>query len=259
ILGHHPPDWFTQETEEQLHSLLVDRNALYLHGHEHKVRSRIGARGLVSLGFGAAYVTPIDGRGTSHYRNSFAICEIAESLHVSITSWDAEHGTWRSSQNMPGDFIYRSERLKDGYRLELPTTKLLARPSLASALRNEFSIDRCIWLADDQPKRWPSLLLTIGAVRNIDETFALPNQSLPAGHCQFRIRDDTSSYLAYAISAEGDILTYDQLQAINTELDKQDYNGCIVATLGELAADARTLATQLAKRKAISLYERGDI
>jgi hypothetical protein len=260
VLGHHPPDWFTQETEDQLHSLLVERNALYLHGHEHRVRSRMGARGVIALGFGAAYPGPIDGSATSsRYRNSFAICEIADSLHVAIVSWDAEHGKWRSDQKLPGDFIDRSERLKDGYRLELPTTRLLDRPSLSSAIRNEFVIDRCIWLAEDQPKRWANLLLTIGALRNIDELFALPNQSLPAGHCQFRIKDDSSSYLVYGIAAEGDILTYDQLQTINTELDKQSYSGCIVATLGELAADAKTLAAQLAKRKPLVVYERTDL
>ncbi|TMA97684.1 MAG: hypothetical protein E6J74_04055 [Deltaproteobacteria bacterium] len=74
VLGHHPPDWFTQDTEEQLHSLLVERNALYLHGHEHKVRSRMGARGLVSLGFGAAYVSPIDARGS--YVLSEFVCNL---------------------------------------------------------------------------------------------------------------------------------------------------------------------------------------
>lgn len=259
VLGHHPLDWFTQDTEEQLHSLLVERSALYLHGHEHRVRTRMGARGLISLGFGAAYVTPIDGRSLTQYRNSFAICELMDSLHVSVVSWDARHGKWRSDQNLPGDFIDRSERLGDGYRLELPTTKLLGRPSLASAIRNEFSIDRCIWLAEDEPKRWASVLSTTGIARNIDEVFALPTQSLPAGHSQFRIRDDSGLYLVYAISAEGDIFTYDQLQAINTELDKQDYRGCIVATFGELAVEARTLATQLASRKPIAVYERADL
>jgi len=62
VIGRHPIDWFIQETDDQLHSLLVECNALYLHGHEHRVRTRMGARGLVSLGFGAAYVAPIDGR-----------------------------------------------------------------------------------------------------------------------------------------------------------------------------------------------------
>ena len=264
ILGHHPLEWFIPETEQHLHSLLVEHNSLYLHGHEHRIRARFGARGLLSLGFGAAYQATSESPPTPYYRNSFAICELAESLHVCFASWDAENGRWRSDQNLQADFRDRSELLREGYCLPLPTTRLLERRgppahSLASAIRHELSIERCIWLAKDDPKRWAELLLNIGVLRNVTETYTTPTQTLPAGHSQFRIKDEVGLYLVHAVSAHGDILTYEQLQAINTELDKQDYDACIVATLGELSTEAQTLATQLASRKSIIVLERIDI
>ena len=94
IVGHHPPDWFTQATEQHLRTLLLDHNALYLHGHQHRIVPTFGPHGLISLGFGAAYVAPTDSLPTPYYRNSYAICELTDSLHVSFVSWDAEHGQW---------------------------------------------------------------------------------------------------------------------------------------------------------------------
>jgi len=103
------------------------------------------------------------------------------------------------------------------------------------------------------------LLSTLGVVRNIEEFYTVPTRPLPQGHVEFRLKDGDSQLLVYAISAQGDVLNYEQLQGINTELDRQAYDGCIIVTLGELATEAQTLARQLAPRKSIQVLERGDI
>ena len=263
ILGHHPPEWFTPETERHLHSLLVEYKALYLHGHDHRVKSKFGVRGLTSLGFGAAYQASHDSPPTPYYRNSFAVCELGDLLHIAVTSWDSENGRWRPEQQLPADFFERSSLLPDGYRLPLASSHAQEqdRPyiSIATALRSEIRIESCIWLAENAAKRWADLLVTIGAVRNVAETYNLPTQTLPAGHSQFRIKDQTGNNLVRGVSGHGDVLNYEQLQALNTELDRQDYDACIIATLGELASDAKILAAQLASRKALTVLERTDI
>lgn len=92
VLAHHPLDWFIDQTEHHLYSLLLEHDVLFLNGHEHRIRSRFGGKGLVSLGFGAAYQAASDSAPKSYYRNSFAICELSDALHVQVTSWDGEHG-----------------------------------------------------------------------------------------------------------------------------------------------------------------------
>ena len=263
VLGHHPPDWFTQETEPHLRTLLLDHNALYFHGHEHRIIPRFGPHGLISLGFGAAYVAPNDSLPTPYYRNSYAICELTDSLHVSFVSWDAEHGQWRSDQRPPGDFDERSNRFRDGYCVPLPTTRIAGThrlSAIASALRLRLRIEQCLWLVTDDTKRWLELLSTLELLRGMTDPYALASQALPAGHTQFRAKNQLGQHhLVYAISGHGDILHYDQLETINTELDRRNYDGCILVTLGEYSADALSLATQLASRKNITVLDRNDV
>ena len=263
ILGHHPPNWFTQDSAEHLHSLLIEHNALYLHGHEHRVRPKFGSRGLTCLGFGAAYQAAPEGPPIPYYRNSFAICELTDSLHVSVVSWDSEYGQWRPEQQLPGDFVERSRQLKDGYLLPLPTTRLnyrLRDASIATAIREEIHINKFLWLVEDGATRWVQLLCAIGLLHKVTEKYGLAPQTLPAGHSQFRARDEQGrQYLVYAVSGHGDILHADHIQAINTELDQQDYDACIIATLGSFSADARTLAVRLASRKELQIFEREEL
>jgi len=264
VLGHHPNTWFLQDTAEHFRSLLIDESALYLHGHEHTIMSKFGNRGLLSLGFGAAYQASPESAATPYYRNSFAICELTESLHVAVTSWDSEKGTWRADNSLPADFRERSNRLGDGYILALPSTKLsthVASPMslLASAVRAEVQIDNCIWLADDGAKRWAELLVGMGKFSRISESFALPHKMLPVGHVQFRIKDGRGQYLVHGVSSAGDVINYEQIQKINTDLDTDDYDGCLVLTLGTLSSEAKTLASQLASRKSMVVLERSDL
>ena len=263
VLGHHPPDWFTQETEQHLRTFLLEHNALYFHGHEHRIMPRFGPRGLTSLGFGAAYVAPHDSAPTPYYRNSYAICELTDSLHVSFVSWDAEHGKWDSDKRTRGEFDERSSRLRDGYCIPLPTTRIAGThrfSAVASALRARLHIERCLWLVTDDTKRWLELLSTLELLRGVTDRYALAPQTLPTGHIQFRAKNQLGQHhLVYAISGHGDIFHYDQLESINTQLDRQDYDGCIIVTLGEYSDEARSLATQLAPRKNIAVLDRNDV
>lgn len=74
LIAHHPLSWFTQETERHLHTLIIEEEALYLNGHEHRVLARFSGKGLICLGFGAAYQSRPDAPPKSFYRNSFSIC-----------------------------------------------------------------------------------------------------------------------------------------------------------------------------------------
>ena len=263
VLGHHPPSWFTQETEQHLRTFLVQQNALYLHGHEHRIMPSFGPHGLTCLGFGAAYVASNESPPTPYYRNSYAICELTDSLHASFVSWDAEHGQWRSDQRVPGEFNERSDRLADGFCIPLPTTRISGThrfSGIASALRPRLRIEQCLWLVADDTKRWLDLLSTLELLRGVTGRYALASQKLPAGHTQFRAKNQIGQHhLVYAISGHGDIFHFDQLESINTELDRQDYDGCIIVTLGAYSGEARSLATQLASRKNITVLDRDDV
>jgi hypothetical protein len=261
VFGHHPSSWFLPETDRRFNALIVEENALYLHGHEHLVTPKFSGRGLTSLGFGASYQASLDSAAKPYYRNSFAVCELDEMLHVQVVSWDAENGLWRPDQQLPVDFSEPSYRLDGGYSLKLPSTSLAASNAsplytLASAFKAEVKVDRCIWMAEDDAKRWTDILVAMGLLTPAPETFVLPSQALPAGHVQFRVKDRQGHFLVHGISGNGDVLHYEQLQKINTELDTQGYDGCFVLSMGALSKEARTLADQLGARKALQVFER---
>lgn len=262
LVAHHPLSWFTPETERHLHTLIIEEEALYLNGHEHRVLARFSGKGLICLGFGAAYQARSDALPKPFYRNSFSICELDEELHIQVTSWDSENGRWAPDLNLPGDFTDLSVRLPNAYRLPLPTTRLLAasgRASIAAAIKAEIRVDASVWLAENEPKRWVEILAMIGELQDVSEIYSLPTQTMPMGHREFRVKDRRGSFLVHVVPGTGDVLNYEQLKSINTELDKQDYGGCIIATFGGLSDEAQTLAAQLKTKKRINVLSKEDL
>lgn len=264
LLSHYPIDWFTQETERVIHSLIQEFNALYLYGHEHKVKAVFGRLGLNCLGFGAAYQNSLDAKARPYYKNSFTICELSDELHVHVVSWDSENGRWISDLSLPADFSERSELIQDGFTLPLPSTRLASKvgktySTIASSIKTDVRIESSIWTAVDDIQRWTSILSQIGQLQSIEEIYALPTQTMAAGHKQFRVKDRRGNFFVYVVSGAGDILNYDQLVGINTELDKQAYDGCVVATLGTLSDEASTLAAQLSLKKKIVVLQGEDL
>ena len=265
ILGHHPQNWFTPESQLQLESLLVDNSAIYLHGHEHRILADFGRRGLTSLGFGAVYQDTLDASPTPYYRNSFAVCELDERLHVDIRSWDPENGRWISDQNLPANFDERSEILREGRVLPLPTTLLRDRPTIASGSAVHVMpmgprLGDCYWLAADTKSRWLSVLEEVGLIDKPERAFEHSSSALGEGHIELRIEDSRGVHrVIRVVSAHGDVVSYDSVVSLNTLLDTETLGGCSVVTLGELADEARTLVSRLGTRKPISAIDRTEL
>ena len=240
ILGHHPVDWFTQMSTQQLESLLVDNDAVYIHGHEHRIKAGFGTRGLTSLGFGAVYQASQVAPSTPYYRNSFAICEIDDSFHIHSRTWDSENGRWINENNLPADFDQSSDVLQDGRVLPLPTSLLLGRgltvragtPIGVSPMVS--NLRECFWLAEDKRARWLRILEEIGVVDGGLQVFEPPTSGLAEGHMELRIKENgDSNCLIHAVSAHGDIFPYDQAVVLNTLLDTEPLSKCLIITLGE--------------------------
>ena len=263
ILGHHPPDWFTTQSSDQMTALFVQNNAIYFHGHEHRVRADFGRKGLTSIGFGAAYQATLHQPARPNYRNSFAICELHDSLHVAFFAWDSENGRWVPDQTLPANFDQESDLLEHGVVLPLPTTLLRdgrssgpqSVPSLAPLTSR---LQGCYWLAHNHQQRWLEIIREFGFFHAVDQAFTPSTLSLAEGHTEIRFKDKDMHRLIHAVSAHGDIVSYEQIVTLNTQLDTDSLSGCTILTLGDVADEARTLLNRLGQTKQLSLLDKED-
>ncbi len=256
VIGHHPKTWFTEETEQQMENLLIDNNAVYVHGHEHRIHTDFGNRGLMTIGFGAAYQSSLHDKPKPYYRNSFAICEVDENLHVDIVSWDYENGRWDSETHLPASFSERSNILPNGRVLPLPSSLLRlysTTPSVSSLAVSPIvpRLSGCFWLADNHRSRWIAILREFGMTHSTAKAFRPPTEGLPEGHLELRIPESNGHHLIHAVSAHGDVISYEQIENLNTMFDTEPLGKCSVITLGHFADKAKTLIDRLSGVKAI--------
>ena len=263
VLGHHPIHWFTRESVEHFRSLLLEKRAIYLHGHEHSVQAHFSDTGLYALGFSAAHQADLHDKPKPYYRNTFALCEMTDSLHVAFYSWGAEYGNWRPTENLPADFRSRSSVLQNGFVLQTPSSpakrgKFLSR---SREIRSMVKVDPPLWIECDDKTGWTRILELIGELRGIEETTVVTTGVGPPGHIQFVARDTTGRHLIRAASAPSAILTYDQIERTNTFLDteSESLDSSLIVTFGALSQSARDLAARLGSTKPLKVLEGAEI
>lgn len=261
VLGHHPTNWFAAASAQQLENLLSEHNAVYIHGHEHRIQPRFGRKGLTSIGFGAAYQSSMTEIPKPYYRNSYAICELDDSLHLQLYAWDAENGQWVPETTLPADFDERSNLLDEGRVLPLPATKLKDRPSNIGGLSAKIAplfphLTDCYWLAENDRNRWFTLLEELDLVDANATPFRPSTTNLPEGHLEIRLQHRGKNTLVHAVAAHGDLFSYDQVVGLNTMVDTESLSGCLIVTLGQLADPALTLVNRLGDRKNIRAVDK---
>jgi len=188
--GASPAQLVHRGDGERLHSLLVERNALYLHGHEHRVPITVRNTGPHSPRLRRRIRRHARCSATVNYRNSFAICELTELLHVAIYSWDSEYGQWRQSTTSRATFK-KGVTTEGRYHYQFDN-RVSRRPRHMRRLQPPYGPNSRLIRAFGSQKiteRWTEILRTIGALPRSTRHTRCPISSLPAGHCQFRVSE----------------------------------------------------------------------
>lgn len=258
VVGHHPISWFVHTTQEPFRTALMEANAIYVHGHLHEVRVSHSSKGLEAIGFGAAYAKPLDANADAYYKNSFAICELSDALHVAIYTWDDVHGKWLISNQLPTDFHTPSDTLTRGYRLQTPAPLRrghISAPAHSIADRPATSPTAILVLEVPEREAWRRLLALIGEVDGDMDVIATDGP----GELELLVDSAHGKRLVRCISGQGRILTQREVELENTRLDTDDHDALTIVSLGKAEDRARELATRLARKKPLKLMCNEDL
>lgn len=267
VLGHHPIRWFLRDSAHHFRTLLIEHNAVYLHGHLHEIDPLFGQKGLVSLGFGAGYVAPLSTENQPYYRNTFAICDLDDALTIRFVSWDADYGSWVPETRLPADMHAARSTEPGCCVVRLPTTSWVASPPSSAAGRHELvsaisikpRLNPPLWLDADAKTGWLTLLEQLGELKGVDKVVTIDHQDANGASVQFVVTDARGRHLVRAFSAITSTITYAQIEQTNTLLDTESLASCILATCGTLAQDAETLAARLRDKKGLSVLTGADL
>ena len=234
-------------------------SAFYLHGHRHRVDVTFGPNYLRSLGFGASYPARLDGQSQQPYTSTFVLCVLEDELHVEFTSWDPPQGVWRPlHSSLPSDVRDRSQTLRDGYVISVPSTRsatVSAKTHGSSAQIDKLPLlERPIWVEGDRTKTWASLLFDIDLIEKGDATTEDDPHRIPS-HSRFFVKGEVGTHLIHAATAETSVITYDHVEAANTQLDTLRLKSCVIATFGTITSAARNLANNLRRTKNIEVLD----
>lgn len=248
VLGHHPISWFLHATQQPFRSALLEYRAIYVHGHLHQVQATHMPDGIESIGFGAVYAASQESPANPYYENSFAICELADQLHVAVHTWDAVNGRWCINNRLPPDFQKKSPVLAGGYCFRLAQSDrkktLVAKTSTETTPRRP---DQVVAMDIPTASMWWQILALLGETDPSSSTPS-PARETP-GEVEFRVEDQSGARLIRCISGHGRILSVRELEAENTRLDTADHDAVAIFCLGEVDEKSRELAAKLKRKK----------
>jgi hypothetical protein len=264
VIGHHPPSWFSRESENHFRSLLLEANAVYLHGHMHELQAHFGPKGLISLGFGAGYLAPLGAQSKPFYRNTYAICELDDDLTIELLSWDADYGSWVPENRLQAEIRSTAIASTNRYRLNLPTSQARAPSTRAemsafSEAKARARMNAPFWIDGDPKDGWIQLLQQLGHIRDVVKVSTIGAQDIYGGSAQFVAVDAAGSHLVRAYSAPSSTITYSQIEQTNTLLDTESIDSCVLVTFGALSEDAAGLSNRLKEKKPLAVLTGSDL
>jgi hypothetical protein len=258
VLGHHPIGWFQHEDREPLKSLLVDQQAIYVHGHEHEIQARIGPKGLLSLGFGAAYQDKLDPDQKGWYRNSFAIIEVSNALHVAFHEWDTKNGRWILTTSLPSEFQEHSNVIEGAHALPLAKSKTITL-NRSTSKANEPRPQQIYAPEALSADEW-KLLLTRGHL--VDQRDLAPDafqQDAQEGPVTFIYRTLAGRHMVRCSQSRTETITQTQVESWNNTIDYKSLQSLTVISFGNITEEAKTSYLRLSERKPLRILLGKDI
>jgi calcineurin-like phosphoesterase family protein len=264
VLGHHPQRCFLKQDQLPFESLLIDKKAVYLHGHEHdpKVISN-PAGSLRSLGLGAAYVATLGEQAQAPYRNSFTRCRVDTKLHLNCYSWDSHVGRWEDATRSQFSSCIMGECF-DGHsvvlNIPLLSNRLIGavapRAVLHSIPRKAPEPQAIFPLSLPSEKIWMrliSLSKNVNAHYRSETDPKIQSSQDVDGKSEFVTEQAEKRDLIICIPGATHVLTSNEIVSYNTRLDTEDFRSVTVLSLGKISSDARDIYSRLKAKKPIEV------
>lgn len=263
ILAHHPLSCILKTQQAALKTLLIDKKAVLLHGHEHAPIATFNNDGTIrTLGFGASYLASQQDQTVAPYLNTFTHCRLDTELHIRCFSWQSSAGKWLDTTAL---------QLPDC----MPANNLTAGPcrvwfpSFSDSLVNRqptvpmWTVQRAtpkptrLFPIDDLSEALCRRLFLVSA--NIRAIFKKDEPRIrvlnnDAGKLRIEIESDNGQRnLLLFIGAVNHVLSSKEVEAVNTELDTEGFFSATVISIGKISADAQAMYLRLRARKPIEV------
>lgn len=267
LIGHHSPSSFLEIHKTPFETFLFDNGVVYLHGHEHVPKSVPTVNGtLQSLGFGAAYLAPLSAASAPPYKNTFALCELTDTLSVKCFTWDSQIGRWEDTTRSSFYAAFKEGSEQQTAVFTLPpisgrTSKGVRREPLHALPRKLIqpkSILAFTSLSNDVWLKLINLCKLIREYRGADVpalTFIADND----GKREFSLETDGARHLLVCIPGASHVLSAKEIESYNTRLDTEALASVTVVSLGRISADANVLYLRLSTRKQIEVLVNKDL
>ncbi|MEI6154103.1 MAG: metallophosphoesterase, partial [Deltaproteobacteria bacterium] len=263
ILAHHPLSCILKPQQAALFTLLREKKAILLHGHEHEPRVTFNRDGTVrTLGFGASYLASQQDQTVAPYFNTFTHCHLDTELYIRSFSWQSHPGKWMDTTALqlpdcmpdnglstgPGRVSFPS--LSDSFGDKQSTVLLRTVQRVAPKPTRLFPIDVP---GDAIYKR---LLVVSANLRSIyqkgEPQIRTVNHDDGKVRFEFELDNGQRSLLLF-IWAVNHVLSSKEVEAVNTELDTEGFSSATVFSIGKISTDAQTMYLRLRERKPIEV------
>jgi len=269
VVGHHCPSSLLEADHQQLRSLLKEKKAIYIHGHEHKASVAFDHEGTIStLGFGASYVTPLQNSKDNGYRNSFAYCKATERLAIISYSWEPEKGVWiNSTEKEFSDLAeFPAESTEKGRHGRLPKIAdsqyvTRQRPNISTVPRVTARPISVVPVDPTSEVIWKQLFNLSNNIKRLlqKESPQYGAQEKTDGRGEFTFEADDGRHLVVCIAGSNQMLSAKEVETFNTRLDTEDLSSITVLSFGHISEDAHRMYVKLRTKKAVEILTNKEL
>ncbi len=267
LLGHHPINCFLINDQKPFETLLIDKNLVYLHGHEHAPKFVTNIDGTVrSIGFGASYISPLGLETSPPYKNSFSLCELDKSLNLNSFTWDSHVGRWEETTRSDFSSGFTAGTTHRSLTLRVPLLndsepELISTKSLQSIPRKIPQTKSIAIVAEPTDKIWLKLINLCEVIKSYRSDKSSSPEFLASadGKTEFLLEDGKNRDLLVCIPGTGHVLSAKEIESYNTRLDTEGFRSVSIISLGKISSDANVMYLRLRTRKPLEVLVNKDL
>lgn len=269
VLAHHPQRCLLSTQQSQLSTLLRDKKAVLLHGHEHNPRVTFNSDGTIqTFGFGASYLAGHSEQTVAPYLNTFTHCRLETKLEIRSYSWQSHIGKWVNTTNTQLPECFPDDDLdarvgKVNFPTYIVSPKSIDQRVSPKAVQRAAPRPKQLILIEDPSESITTRLFHVST--NLRYIFQkgepyIRKDKFDDGKVRFELESDNGQrHLLIFIYAINHVLSSKEVEGLNTELDTEGFHSATVISLGKISKSAQTMYLRLKERKQIEIIGNEEI